>query len=218
MDVRRAEKAVQRRPREAVRKARTDLYRQHIVEAAEQIFADRGFETAKLQDISQLAGLSMGSIYAIFPSKAELVKAILEERAQEMLALAREVAQRGLPGRETLRALIEAYIDYFISHPHFLRMHLRQGSSWVLSPSPDTEARVQHWNEVHGIQTEIFRRGITEGAFIEEDPAYLAKLFSAMDQVLLAHWADEGMSAGRGELVERFHRLAERVFCRPASS
>src|SRR5690348_3886717 len=51
------------RPRDEARRARTDVYRQHVVEAAERVFAERGFETAKLQEISRLAGLSMGTIY-----------------------------------------------------------------------------------------------------------------------------------------------------------
>ncbi len=54
------------RPQEKARQARTEVYREHILEAAEQIFAERGFENAKLQDISALAGVSMGTIYAVF--------------------------------------------------------------------------------------------------------------------------------------------------------
>ena len=54
------------------------MYRQHILDAAERVFADRGYETAKVQDISALAGLSMGTIYAVFPGKLDLFTAILE--------------------------------------------------------------------------------------------------------------------------------------------
>ena len=74
-----------RMPRDEARRARTDVYRQHVFEAAERVFAERGFEAAKLQEISRLAGLSMGTIYAIFPSKTDLFRAILEERAHTIL-------------------------------------------------------------------------------------------------------------------------------------
>src|SRR2546422_4014824 len=89
--------AARRRPRDEARRARTGVYRSHIVEAAEQVFAERGFAAAKLQDISRLAGLSMGTIYAIFPSKTALYRAILEERGRELLQLARQVAGRKAP-------------------------------------------------------------------------------------------------------------------------
>lgn len=206
--------AAARPPRAEARQARNDLYRQHILSAAERVFAERGFESAKVQDISQLAGLSMGTIYALFPGKAELLQAILDQRGGDILAHARAVAARELPPLEGLRALVRGYIEYFVAHPDFLRMHLRQGSSWVLSPTPDTETRVQMWREVHALQTEIFRRGVASGVFVDESPAFLARLFSAMDQVLLADWVETGMVADSETLVARFQPLVERTFGR----
>jgi AcrR family transcriptional regulator len=120
---------------EKARQARNDLYRQHILEAAEQVFAERGFESAKLQDISKLAGVSMGTIYAVFPGKEDLFRAILDARGQELLEVARAGADGHADPRAALDRLIEAYIDYFVAHPSFLRMHLRLGTSWVLGPA-----------------------------------------------------------------------------------
>jgi AcrR family transcriptional regulator len=205
--------AVRRRPREEARRARTDVYRQHVFAAAERVFAERGFEDAKLQDISRLAGVSMGTIYAIFPSKTELYRAILEERGQELVRLAREAAGRKAPPTAALDALIELYVDYFVSHPDFLRMHLRAGSSWALSPSGSAE-QVQHSHDIHALQADVFRRGIAAGVFVDEEPGYLARLFSAMDQVLLADWVARGMKADRAALVRRLRAQVERSFRR----
>jgi AcrR family transcriptional regulator len=205
--------APRRKPRDEARRARTGVYRQHICEAAEQVFAERGFAQAKLQDISRLAGLSMGTIYAIFPSKTALYRAILEERGQEVLQLVREVARRKAPPAETLDALITLYVDYFLAHPGFLRMHLRAGTSWAIAPS-GTEAQVEHWRDIHALQADVFRRGVSAGVFVDEDPAYLARLFSAMDQVLLADWVAGGMKADRDALVRRLRGQVERSFRR----
>jgi hypothetical protein len=73
---------------------------------------------------------------------------------------------------------------------------------------------VQLWQEIHELQAGIFRRGVEAGVFIDEDPGYLAKLFSAMDQVLLADWVETGMMASEAQLVERLQQLVERTFCR----
>jgi AcrR family transcriptional regulator len=204
--------ATRRRPRDEARRARNDVYRQHVFEAAERVFAERGFESARLQEISRVAGLSMGTIYAIFPSKTELHRAILEERGQELLGLAREVVARETPPRETLDGLIELYIGYFVAHPSFLRMHLRAGTSWALSPSSGTDAQIAHWQDIHALQAAVFRQGIAEGVFVDEDPGYLARMFSVMDQVLLADWVASGMKAGREELVARLKGQVERAF------
>lgn len=203
-----------RRPREEARKARNEVYRTHILEVAEQVFADRGFESAKLQEISERAGLSMGTIYAIFPGKDDLFRAILDEKGQELLGLVREVVGQDVPPLAKLHALIEAYVDYFVGHPSFLRMHLRAGTSWVVSPEPNADTRARVWQEIHALQADIFRAGIGAGVFVDDDPTYLARLFSAMDQVLLADWVSGGMSRQRDELTARLRALVDRAFVR----
>lgn len=200
--------------RDAAREARTEVYRQHILEAAERVFAERGFEATKVQDVSTACGLSMGTIYGIFPGKTELYSALLQTRGQELLATAREVAERHVGAWAALEGLIDVYIGYFVEHPDFLRMHLRSGASWALGPALDTATQVGYWNDVHTLQTEVFRRGIAEGVFVDEDPSYLAKLFSVMDQVLLADWVEGGMQADQTSLVRRLRAHAERSFVR----
>src|SRR4029450_14035703 len=181
-----------KKARDEAREARTGVYRQHILEAAERVFAERGYDAAKVIDISNDCALSMGTIYAIFPGKSELYTALLQERGQELLRLASDGTSRDLSPREALLALIDVYIAYVVAHPAFLRMHLRSGASWALGPAMGTPTQVGYWREIHALQADIFRRGVAAGDFVEEDPAYLAKLFSSMDQVLLAGWGAGG--------------------------
>jgi len=207
-----------KKARDEARQARNGVYRQHILEAAERVFAERGYEAAKVVEISGDCGLSMGTIYAIFPGKAELYSALLEERGEALLGLARDVATRDLPPREGLFALIGVYIDYFVRHPAFLRMHLRSGASWALGPALGTPVQVGCWQQIHTLQAEIFRRGVAAGEFVDEDPGYLSKLFSAMDQVLLADWVGGGMKDDRDTLVRRLRDTVERALCLPAAA
>jgi len=56
---------------------------------------------------------------------------------------------------------------------------------------------------------------LRNGDFVDEDPAYLAKTFSTMDQVLLADWVAGGMQADRDTLVRRCGRWwSGRCACR----
>ncbi|MBI3785815.1 MAG: TetR/AcrR family transcriptional regulator [Deltaproteobacteria bacterium] len=212
-------KVARRQPRHDARRARNDVYRQHIFEAAEQVFAERGFEAATLQEIGKRVGLSMGTIYGIFPSKAELLQAILDARGQALLDLVRDVAGRRSDPGAALKALLEGYIDFFVGRPAFLRMHLRQGSSWILSPGNGSGgSRAEVWAEIHRLQADVFRRGIKDGCFVDEDPGLLSKLFSAFDQVVLSEWVAGGMKAPRDQLVQRFEAIVERTFCRKVSA
>jgi hypothetical protein len=73
---------------------------------------------------------------------------------------------------------------------------------------------MQFWREIHDLQAAIFRDGVARGAFVDEDPAFLAKLFSAIDEVVLADWVATGMRADRAALLARLRSLVERAFCR----
>lgn len=200
--------------KEAARQARTEVYRQHVLEAAVGVFAERGFDATKVQDIAQRADLSLGTIYSVFPGKQELYEAILAEHGQALLALVTGAHERRAPARDALDELIGIYIDYFVGHPDFLRMHLRSGASWALGPVLGTEQQRAYWQRIHELQADIFRRGVRERAFVDEDPDYLAKLFSVMDQVLLADWVARGMQDGRDTLAARLRTQAKRSFWR----
>ncbi len=204
-----------KKAREQAKQARNDVYRQAVLEAGEEVFAERGFDATKVQDVAARADLSMGTIYSVFPGgKAELYTALLEARGQELLAVAREVVERDLPPRDALHALIDVYVGYFVDHPDFLRMHLRSGVSWALGPAIGNATQVQYWQDIHTLQADLFRGGVAAGAFVDEDAGYLAKLFSVMDQVLLADWVGAGMQAPRDALTARFKGLVERAFWR----
>jgi len=199
-------------PRDEARRARIEVYRQHVLDAAEHVLAEHGFEAAKLQDISHRAGLSMGTIYAVFPGKAELLQAILDQRGREILALVQDVVATGGAPHEVLLRLSEAYIDYFVAHPAFLRLHLREGRAWVQAPTTSGDDRAEIWRAIHALQAAVFRNGIREGIFVDDDPDFLAKTFSALDQVVLADWSAAGMKQSRAELVARLHGLVMRTF------
>jgi AcrR family transcriptional regulator len=50
-----------------------------IVTAALEVFAERGFSAARLDDVAARAGISKGTLYLYFPSKEELFKAVVRE-------------------------------------------------------------------------------------------------------------------------------------------
>ena len=55
--------------------------RERLVAAAIEVFADQGYEGARLQDIARAAGLTTGAVYANYRGKAELLFAAIGTRA-----------------------------------------------------------------------------------------------------------------------------------------
>ena len=60
--------------------------RQRVVDGAAEVFADLGFERARIADIAKAAGLSSGAMYNHFDSKAELLAAVVECHASNQLS------------------------------------------------------------------------------------------------------------------------------------
>ncbi|MGB3283855.1 TetR family transcriptional regulator, partial [Mycolicibacter algericus] len=62
---------------------RLEHTRNLLLDAAEQVFARRGFDGAALEDIADAAGYTRGAIYSHFGSKAELFLAVIERQRQQ---------------------------------------------------------------------------------------------------------------------------------------
>jgi AcrR family transcriptional regulator len=67
-----------------------------VLLAAGRIFAQKGFEGTTMAEIAREADVGVGTIYQLFESKDALQMALLEERAERLLAQA-EIKARALP-------------------------------------------------------------------------------------------------------------------------
>ncbi|GAB3990649.1 TetR/AcrR family transcriptional regulator [Actinoallomurus acanthiterrae] len=52
--------------------------RQHLIEVATELFADRGYEGTSIEAVLERAGMSRGSLYHHFPGKDRLFEAVVE--------------------------------------------------------------------------------------------------------------------------------------------
>jgi TetR/AcrR family transcriptional regulator len=114
--------------RERIRDA--ERSRQAILDAAEELFAERGYDGASLNDIGAAAGLSRGAPGYLFGSKPELYRAVLARvfaarQAATWDALAPVRGWCEAPGGslvDALRAAVEAYMAFLLSRPSFARV------------------------------------------------------------------------------------------------
>ena len=54
--------------------------RSRLLDAAQKVFASRGFADASLDEIAEVAGLTKGAVYSNFDKKLDLLLAVLDER------------------------------------------------------------------------------------------------------------------------------------------
>lgn len=89
------------------RQRRKEERPQELLDAALQLFVERGFASTRMEEVAARAGVSKGTLYLYYESKAELLKAAIRERlSNEIEAGALEVAQHVGSHGELLRNLL----------------------------------------------------------------------------------------------------------------
>lgn len=111
-------------PLEAVepRKHAKDLRQAALVEAANAVFAEKGYDAATTREIAERACVSEGLIHRYFGGKHGLLMAILRRKGEAM----HDVLRCGLPDQESLHDEIRAFflwsLDFLWEQRDFLRV------------------------------------------------------------------------------------------------
>ena len=102
--------------------ARGQRTRQNLLEAAEVVFGERGYEAASIVDITRTAGVAQGTFYLYFGGK----KAIFAELVDELGATLRRTlaaAVEGLADRLAIeRAGLVAFLHFVQEHKNLYRI------------------------------------------------------------------------------------------------
>jgi AcrR family transcriptional regulator len=98
-----------------------------IMEAAEKLFADKGFEGTSVRDIAEGAGVNLAMISYYFGSKEKLMEAMFNHRAaSSILQLEEMVQDKTLSPLQKVEKLIDRYIDKLLSQQCFHRIMVRE--------------------------------------------------------------------------------------------
>jgi AcrR family transcriptional regulator len=179
------------------------MYRQLILEAAERVFAEVGYETAKVQDVANAAGVSLGTLYSVFPGKADIHGAIHEWRAGEIIEVCAATLRPGDTPADAMLRGIGAYVRYAAEHPDYLKMTLREGHGWTTPDSLQQAERIDAWHRGFAMAREVIAHGVEQGVFRDEPPSFHVRAMIALSQVCLADWVDRDMADDADTLVQR---------------
>jgi AcrR family transcriptional regulator len=204
-----------RNPKTKVALAKHALYRQLVLEAGERVFAEMGYEDAKVEEIAREAGLSLGTLYSVFRGKSEVFRAIHQRADEALLHRAVECVRGVNDPLELVLGGVRAYAEYFLEHPDLLRMHLREGFAWSSAESgAGSRDRTQAWSQGMEMLTRACARCIRAKVFVPGDPALFARMMIASQQVQLAHWIDAGMRPSRDAFLKDMTEHVKRAFVR----
>ncbi|HXX68631.1 MAG TPA: TetR/AcrR family transcriptional regulator [Polyangiaceae bacterium] len=95
------------------------LFRNAILDAAEVVFAERGFHGARIQDIAAHARIAVGTVYNHFEQKEDVLSALLEERMEELLLQLQARRDDPDPFRERLERRVGRMLAFIERHRPF---------------------------------------------------------------------------------------------------
>lgn len=130
------------RPNPPVRAQREDK-REVILEAALELFVERGFFGTAVPEIAERAGVGAGTIYRYFESKEALVNALYRQIKTRFAHLTLDDFPASAPTREQFRTLWMRMAEHATAHPQaFVFMELHHHARYLDDDSRALEQRL----------------------------------------------------------------------------
>ena len=94
-----------------------------LVQAAVNVFAEKGYHASRVADVAKAAGLSQGSVYNYVSSKEDLLYMVTEDHLRGYERIVRSALAQATTPDEKLQALLRATIEaIFAYRKHYLVM------------------------------------------------------------------------------------------------
>lgn len=143
------------------------MTRDDILDAAAQIFREKGFHAASMQDIAEAVNLQKASLYHHVSSKQEILLALLDQALDLLTEHIEQVLARPLPPDEKLRAAMQAYLEAMLEHRDLAAVLLLEHRSL----EPQYRARhIPRRDRFERLWRDLIQEGVDRGIFSCESP------------------------------------------------
>lgn len=177
--------------------------RQQILDAAQQVFAAKGFEGASIKDLAKAAKISPGLLYWYFRDKTDLFTSLLAERIEAGFGQLPENVSFDLPPEQFLRQFGRFYIGVLEQPMNKALFKLMVANAQAFPPTIH-QARSNLINRVLTTLQSYLQRQIEAGRLRPCNTEMVARTFmgSIVAYLLLKHVLQEKLAQERS--VETF--------------
>lgn len=180
------QKKMTRKEREFLR------HRQEILEAALELFSEKGFHNVSMNEIAQRAEFAVGTMYKFFENKEDLYKALVMEQA-DRFHCALTAAIEG-PGDEIekIRNYTRAKGEVFSANVSVIRLYFAEtrGVSFNVMAGLDSEIRKRYGRFLETLSS-VFESGMEKKRFKKiADPYHLAVAIDSLTNAFLFLWLE----------------------------
>jgi TetR/AcrR family transcriptional regulator len=190
------------KPAAQTRQRRKEARPQELLDAALELFVEKGFAATRSEEVAARAGVAKGTLYLYFPSKEDLLKAVVRENLSALIAEGATIAGKfegtthellvllmqtwwERVGNTPASGIFKIIITEMGNFPDFARFYVQE----VIEPS-------------HDLFTGVLQRGIDSGELrpVNVFEAVHVLIFPML--MLCLHKHSLGTCAGMGPMMD----------------
>ena len=180
-----------------------------MLQAAVQIFSERGYQAATIRDIVKEADVSIGTFYFYFPDKETLFVHLYEETADFLIQTLQQAGSRRTSFQQQVKAILNSYVSIAVFEPAVVDLLLVAGVGTVSTlegkRSAFRERLVQIWQQP---LSDAIEKGQVP---VQNERRTAVGLTGAVDQIILSLLAQSDSEEGAAAAVQDMTRFVLRA-------
>ncbi len=187
---------------------------QKILDAAEQLFAEKSYEATTLREIAKQVGIREPSLYAHFSNKEAIYGAVIDRALLPFYTEINAWGKTDLTLHELL-AIPGKLLDLHAEHPYSAQLLHKE----FTSPAERISPKIMQWLEQITEQSQIFMSGLPnyEGQSLDRETVVLHII--AFTNITLSFFSSQGIQSkllgpqyDKSELFDAHNKIVYKIF------
>lgn len=166
-----------------------NLTRQRIVDAASELFYEKGYHATTTREIAAALGMTAASLYNHFPAKEDILFEITLVTMEELLAGGQAAIASAATTAGQLRRLVEWHVRYSATR----RLQAKVADEQLHALSPERRAQViARRDEYESLFRDILSRGRDHDGWQVDDVAVVSFAIATMSSAVGSWFRETG--------------------------
>lgn len=186
------------------------MTRQDILEAAAQVFRQKGFHGASMQDIAKAVNLQKPSLYHHVSSKQEILLALLDRALEMLLERISAISNQDIPPDKKFREMVRAYLQILAENTDLSAVLLFEHRSLERKQHA---RHVPNRDKFEALWRGVLEEGVAAKLFVSDDPALTTRAILGILNWTITWYRPDG-ALEIDEIADYYSNLLLNGLCR----
>lgn len=186
------------------------MTREDILEAAAQVFRQKGFHGASMQDIAKAVNLQKPSLYHHVSSKQDILLALLNRALELLLERISPITSQDIPADKKLQQMIRAYLRILAENTDLSAVLLFEHRSLERKQHA---RHVPHRDKFEALWRDVLEEGVAAKRLVCEDPALATRAILGILNWTITWYHPDG-ELEIDEIADRYSNLLLNGLCK----